>query len=87
MRKEHKEELEKMEKMSEIMKDMEDMEEVKIKVWKMTESVDELTEKVAAMEIDLNEQAITASAVNGHLESGVATAKQDRDGLLMFVDV
>jgi len=61
------------------MKDMEDMEDVKMKMCNMTQSVDELSEKMAAMEIDLNEQAITASAVNGHLESGVATAKQDRD--------
>ena len=61
------------------MKAMKDMEDVKMKMCNMTQSVDELSEKMAAMEIDLNEQAITASAVNGHLESGVATAKQDRD--------
>ena len=61
------------------LKDMEDMEGVKMKMCNMTQNVDELSEKMAAMEIDLNEQAITASAVNGHLESGVATAKQDRD--------
>ena len=61
------------------MKAMKDMEDVKMKMCNMTQSVDELSEKMAAMEIDLNEQTITASAVNGHLESGVATAKQDRD--------
>ena len=65
------------ENLSEISKAMESMEEMRMKMTKMTCSVDELSEKVAAMEIDLNEQAITASALNGHLESGVATAKQD----------
>lgn len=63
------------------LKDMEDMEGVKMKMCNMTQNVDELSEKMAAMEIDLNEQAITASAVNGHLESGVATAKQELESL------
>lgn len=63
------------------MKAMKDMEDVKMKMCNVTQSVDELSEKMAAMEIDLNEQAITASAVNGHLESGVATAKQELESL------
>ena len=69
------------ENLSEISKAMESMEEMRMKMTKMTCSVDELSEKVAAMEIDLNEQAITASALNGHLESGVATAKQELETL------
>ena len=50
---------------SKAMKAMKDMEDVKMKMCNVTQSVDELSEKMAAMEIDLNEQAITASAVNG----------------------
>lgn len=74
--------LENMENISkDISKAMKDMEDVTMKMCNMTQSVDELSEKMAAMEIDLNEQAITTSAVNGHLESGVATAKQELESL------
>ncbi|CAK8988539.1 Uncharacterized protein SCF082_LOCUS1430 [Durusdinium trenchii] len=61
----------------------------------MPDGVDlkELAEKIFAIETDLNEHAITASAMNGHLESAVATAKQELESLracmsnqLKFVD-
>eukprot|EP00490_Sorites_sp_Unknown_P026920 CAMPEP_0114650200 /NCGR_PEP_ID=MMETSP0191-20121206/7516_1 /TAXON_ID=126664 /ORGANISM="Sorites sp." /LENGTH=330 /DNA_ID=CAMNT_0001863997 /DNA_START=39 /DNA_END=1031 /DNA_ORIENTATION=+ len=71
------EQLELVEKKQEKMKkELEEMEGIKSKV---AQSVDELSEKVAAMDLDLTEQGITHSAVNGHLESGLATAKQELD--------
>lgn len=41
------------------------------------EELESMKSQVAALELDLSEQAITNSATNGHLERGVATAKQD----------
>ena len=38
----------------------------------------ELLEKISAVEVDLNEHTILTSAMNGHLEGAVATAKQVR---------
>mmetsp|Transcript_96382 Transcript_96382/g.171314 ORF Transcript_96382/g.171314 Transcript_96382/m.171314 type:complete len:576 (+) Transcript_96382:85-1812(+) len=43
-----------------------------------------LASKVQAIEVEMNEQAITASAVTSHLESGIAASKMEMENLRAF---
>jgi len=73
-------------KLSGILPLMQDMalEQIKMRSMERNSNVDVLSSKVEAIEVEMSEQAITATAVTGHLECGLSAARQELETLRMF---